>query len=208
MVTGSMEDIPVEEAILTGVAHDRSEAKVTVVGLDDTPARPPRCSAPSPMPTSTSTWCSRTSRRWRPADRHHLHAAARGPVAVEKLNGLREVIGFSEVLYDDHIGKVSLVGAGMRSHPASPPGSARLAEAGINIELISTSEIRISVLIRDTDLDRRCASCTTPSIWAATKKPSSTPGRGGSHGVRIGWSARPDRSAASCARCSSSGTSR
>lgn len=58
------------------------------------------------------------------------------------------------MLYDDHIGKVSLVGAGMRSHPGVTAGFCEaLAKAGVNIELISTSEIRISVLVKDDELD-------------------------------------------------------
>ena len=58
------------------------------------------------------------------------------------------------MLYDDHIGKVSLVGAGMRSHPGVTASFCEaLAKAGVNIELISTSEIRISVLVKDTELD-------------------------------------------------------
>jgi aspartate kinase len=59
------------------------------------------------------------------------------------------------VLYDDHIGKVSLIGAGMRSHPGvTATFCEALAQVGVNIDLISTSEIRISVLCRDTELDK------------------------------------------------------
>ena len=77
-----------------------------------------------------------------------------GPGAVEKLTSLKDEIGFSQVLYDDHIGKVSLVGAGMRSHPGvTAKFCETLAEVGVNIDLISTSEIRISVLVKDTELD-------------------------------------------------------
>ena len=77
-----------------------------------------------------------------------------GPLGVEKLTKLQEEIGFTEVLYDDHIGKVSLVGAGMKSHPGvTATFCEALSNVGINIELISTSEIRISVLCRDTELD-------------------------------------------------------
>lgn len=68
---------------------------------------------------------------------------------------MQEEIGFSKVLYDDHIGKVSLIGAGMRSHPGVTARFCEaLAEVGVNIDLISTSEIRISVLIKDTELDK------------------------------------------------------
>ncbi|HEU4361472.1 MAG TPA: ACT domain-containing protein, partial [Mycobacterium sp.] len=78
-----------------------------------------------------------------------------GPAAVEKLESLKGEIGFSEVLYDDHVGKVSLIGAGMRSHPGvTATFCETLADNGVNIDLISTSEIRISVLVAETDLDK------------------------------------------------------
>lgn len=156
MVTGSMEDIPVEEAILTGVAHDRSEAKVTVVGLDDTPGSAGMVfRAVADAEIDIDMVLQNISKvETGKTDITFTLPRELGPVAVEKLNGLREEIGFSEVLYDDHIGKVSLVGAGMRSHPGvTATFCEALATAGINIELISTSEIRISVLCRDTDLD-------------------------------------------------------
>ena len=61
---------------------------------------------------------------------------------------LQREVGFDRLLYDDQIGKVSLVGAGMRSHPGvSAKFFAALADAGVNIEMISTSEIRISVVV-------------------------------------------------------------
>ncbi|GED96520.1 aspartokinase [Gordonia crocea] len=156
LVTGSMEDIPVEEAILTGVAHDRSEAKVTVVGLDDTPGSAGKVfRAVADAEIDIDMVLQNISKvETGKTDITFTLPRELGPVAVERLNGLRNDIGFSEVLYDDHIGKVSLVGAGMRSHPGvTATFCEALAKAGINIELISTSEIRISVLIRDTDLD-------------------------------------------------------
>ena len=68
---------------------------------------------------------------------------------------MKDEIGFTQLLYDDHIGKVSLVGAGMRSHPGvTATFCEALARVGINIDLISTSEIRISVLIKDSELDK------------------------------------------------------
>jgi aspartate kinase len=161
LVKGSMEDIPVEDAILTGVAHDRSEAKVTVVGLPDVPgyaAKVFRAVADADVnidmvlqniskvedgKTDITFTCSRDS----------------GPGAVEKLTALQREIGFTKVLYDDHIGKVSLIGAGMRSHPGvTATFCEALAQVGVNIDLISTSEIRISVLVRDTELDKAVAA--------------------------------------------------
>jgi aspartate kinase len=157
VVTGSIEDIPMEEPILTGVAHDRSEAKVTVVGIPDHPgyaAKVFRAVADADVnidmvlqnvskiengKTDITFTCPRDS----------------GPAAVEKLDALKTEIGFGQILYDDHIGKVSLIGAGMRSHPGvTATFCEALAGVGVNIDLISTSEIRISVLCRDTELDK------------------------------------------------------
>jgi aspartate kinase len=157
VVTGSIEDIPMEDPILTGVAHDRSEAKVTIVGIPDYPgyaAKVFRAVADADVnidmvlqnvskiengKTDITFTCPRDS----------------GRAAVEKLDSLKDEIGFSQVLYDDHIGKVSLIGAGMRSHPGvTATFCEALAEVGVNIDLISTSEIRISVLCRDTELDK------------------------------------------------------
>jgi predicted amino acid-binding ACT domain protein len=77
-----------------------------------------------------------------------------GPSAMAALGRVQEQIGFKGLLYDDHIGKVSLIGAGMRSHPGvAAKFFNAMAEAGVNIEMISTSEIRVSVVCRDTDLD-------------------------------------------------------
>jgi aspartate kinase len=70
------------------------------------------------------------------------------------LNKVQDKLGFKTLLFDDHIGKLSLIGAGMRSHPGvAAKFFGALAEAGVNIEMISTSEIRVSVVCRDSDLD-------------------------------------------------------
>ena len=77
-----------------------------------------------------------------------------GKKAVELLRAAQDAVGFQELLYDDRIGKVSLIGAGMRSHPGvSAKFFAALAEAGVNIGMISTSEIRISVVVSQKDVD-------------------------------------------------------
>jgi aspartate kinase len=80
--------------------------------------------------------------------------AADGATALAALKKIQHQVGFADLLYDDHIGKLSLVGAGMRSHPGvSARFFSALADAGVNVEMISTSEIRISVVCRDTELD-------------------------------------------------------
>ncbi|GAB07855.1 aspartate kinase [Gordonia amarae] len=156
IVTGSMEDIPVEEAILTGVAHDRSEAKITVTGLDDKPGSAAKVfRAVAEAEINIDMVLQNISKvETGKTDITFTLPRELGPLGVEKLTKLKDEIGFTELLYDDHIGKVSLVGAGMKSHPGvTATFCEALSNAGINIELISTSEIRISVLCRDTELD-------------------------------------------------------
>jgi aspartate kinase len=66
-----------------------------------------------------------------------------GPAAIAALEKVKHTVGYTDVTFDQHIGKVSLVGAGMRSHPGvSARFFGALADAGVNLELISTSEIR------------------------------------------------------------------
>ena len=77
-----------------------------------------------------------------------------GHAAMSRLGQLQAEVGFDSLLYDDRIGKVSVIGAGMRSHPGvSATFFGALAEAGVNIEMISTSEIRISVVVDQNDVD-------------------------------------------------------
>jgi len=155
-VAGSMEDLDVEQAIISGVAHDRSEAKVTVVGVPDKPGQAAalfRVLAEAELNLDMIVQNISTKGTGR-TDVSFTLPKTDGAVAVQALTKVREQVGFDELLFDDHIGKLSLIGAGMRSHPGvSAAFFAALAEAGVNVEMISTSEIRISVVTRDTDLD-------------------------------------------------------
>ncbi len=156
VVSGSIKDIPMEQAILTGVSHDRSEAKVTVVGLPDSPgmaAKIFRAVADAEIDIDMILQNVSEAATGR-TDITFTCPRADGPAAVEKLTKLQGEIGFTQVLYDDLVGKVSLIGAGMRSHPGvTATFCEALATAGVNIDIISTSEIRISVLCKDTELD-------------------------------------------------------
>jgi aspartate kinase len=156
MVTGSMEDLPVEQAMITGVAHDRSEAKITIVGVPDEPGVAARifetvAGAESNIDMIVQNVSTEGSAR---TDISFTLPKTDGPTAMAALGKVQEKVGYRTLLYDDHIGKLSLVGAGMRSHPGvAAKFFASLADAGVNIEMISTSEIRVSVVCRDTDLD-------------------------------------------------------
>ncbi|HUW78772.1 MAG TPA: aspartate kinase [Candidatus Nanopelagicaceae bacterium] len=146
-----------EQAIIAGVAHDRSEAKITIVGVPDRPgvaAAIFQALADAEINldmivqnvSAAATGLTDISFTL-PKDEGHL--------AVTTLNRIQGMVGFASLQYDDQIGKISLVGAGMRSHPGiSATLFAALSGAGVNIEMISTSEIRISVVCRESDLNR------------------------------------------------------
>lgn len=157
IVTGSMEDLPVEQALITGVAHDRSEAKITIVSVPDEPGEAAaifRAVADAEINIDMIVQNVSTEGSGR-TDISFTLPKTDGPAAMAALQKIQERVGFNGLFYDDHIGKVSLVGAGMRSHPGvTATFCEALAKAGVNIEIISTSEIRISVVCRDTDLDK------------------------------------------------------
>lgn len=160
-VTGSIEDIPMEDALLTGVAHDKSEAKVTVVGIPDLPGYAARIfRAVADADINIDMVLQNVSKlEDGKTDITFTCPHDSGPAAVAKLDALKAEIGFTEVRYDPSVGKVSLIGAGMRSHPGvTATFCETLADNGINIDLISTSEIRISVLVAEEDLDKAVAS--------------------------------------------------
>jgi aspartate kinase len=146
----------VEAPIIAGVAHDRSEAKVTVVGVPDRTGMAATIFEAVTLAqinidmivqnvSATATGLTDISFTLPKDD---------GTAAVEALQGIQGEVGFTSIQYDDQIGKLSLVGAGMRSNPGvSATFFKALANAGVNIEMISTSEIRISVITRDDLLD-------------------------------------------------------
>jgi len=155
---------PMEQAIIAGVAHDRSEAKITVVGVPDKVGEAARIfealsnaqinldmivqnvSAAATNLTDISFTLPRTD----------------GQTAMSALERVRDEVGFDSLIYDDGIGKVSLIGAGMRSHPGiTAKFFAALASAGVNIEMISTSEIRISVVVDEAQVDEAVSATHT-----------------------------------------------
>ncbi len=156
IVSNEQEGKDVEQAIIRGVAHDRSEAKVTVVGCPDKPglaAAVFRTVAEAGVNIDMVVQVTAHATTGR-TDITFTAPKADAPVAVAALARVKDEIGFEKTLFDEHIGKVSLIGAGMKSHPGvSARFFGALGEAGVNIEIISTSEIRISVVCRDTELD-------------------------------------------------------
>jgi aspartate kinase len=161
-----------EQAIIAGVAHDRSEAKITIVAVPDKVGEAARIfealanaevnldmvvqnvSAASTNLTDISFTLPRED----------------GHVAMTALARIKDEVGYASLLYDDQIGKVSLIGAGMRSHPGiTARFFAALASAGVNIEMISTSEIRISVIVAEGQVDDAVTATHTAFDLDATE---------------------------------------
>ena len=155
-VSGSIEELTMEQAIISGVAHDRSEAKITVVGVPDVPGKAAaiftevaRAGVNIDMIVQNVSQAQTGL-----TDVSFTLPMTDGSTAMNALTAVQGTIGFARLQYDDQIGKVSLVGAGMRSHPGvSATFFSALAEAGVNIDVISTSEIRISVVTHADKVD-------------------------------------------------------
>jgi len=150
------EEAGMEQAIISGVAHDRSEGKITVVGVPDKVGAAAGifgiiAEAGVNIDMIVQNVSAIATGR---TDISFTLPGADGQKTLETLRAAQEKIGFQDLLYDDRIGKVSLIGAGMRSHPGvSAKFFGALAEAGVNIQMITTSEIRISVVVSQSDVD-------------------------------------------------------
>ena len=146
-----------EQAIISGIAHDKSEAKITVVGVPDrtgVAARIFQSIADADINIDMIVQ-NVSAAATGLTDISFTLPKSEGANATAVLKKIQGEVGFQSIQYDDQIGKLSLVGAGMRSHPGvTATFFACLSEAGINIEMISTSEIRISIICRVEDLEK------------------------------------------------------
>ncbi|MGJ9423103.1 aspartate kinase [Aeromicrobium sp. CF3.5] len=150
------EVLPMEQAIISGVAHDRSEAKITVVGVPDkvgeaasifTTIADAQINIDMVVQNVSAATTSLT-------DISFTLPRSDGQTAMTALARLQQRVGFERLQYDDSVGKVSIVGAGMRSEPGVTARFFQaLADAGVNIGMISTSEIRISVVVSESQVD-------------------------------------------------------
>ena len=153
-----------EQAIIAGVAHDRSEAKITVVAVPDKVGEAARifetlAAAQINLDMIVQNVSAAATNL---TDISFTLPREDGQAAMGALARIKDAVGFDSLLYDDQIGKVSLIGAGMRSHPGiTARFFAALASAGVNIEMISTSEIRISVIVDEAQVDDAVAATHT-----------------------------------------------
>ncbi len=149
-----------EQPIISGIAHDRGQDKITVAGV---PNHPGRAAMVFQTIAAAGANIDMIVQNIPVADPTRANITftipeADAQVALDALESAKEEIGFKEVRYNPNIGKLSLVGTGMRTNPGVAARLfAALSEAGINIDLISSSEIRLSIVTKLGDLDRAVA---------------------------------------------------
>ncbi|NJC35196.1 aspartate kinase [Sphingomonas jejuensis] len=146
-----IEETEMEEQLITGIAHDRNEAKVTLADVPDRPGAVAHIFGPlAAASINVDMIVQNVAHTGGSTDVTFTVPAAELARALDVLEGERERIGFSRMLHDTKVVKISVVGVGMRSHAgvASTMFKA-LADRGINIQAITTSEIKVSVLIEE-----------------------------------------------------------
>jgi aspartate kinase len=142
----------VEAPIIAGVAHDSGDAKVTVVGVSDRAGMAAAIfEALARAGLNIDMIVQNVSAvETGLTDISFTLPKGDGKAALQALAAIKDSVGFHSVQFDDQVGKLSLVGAGMRTNTGvSATFFKALAEAGVNVEMISTSEIRISVVTRE-----------------------------------------------------------
>ena len=153
-----------EEPVVTGVAIDRSQAKVAVVGVPDVPGSAAAIFTLVAKTGANIDMIVQNAQSAQPG-RTDISFTLPKPEAVEVVKVLaseQESIGFENLVHDDQVGKLSVVGAGMRTHSGvSVTLFEALSKHGINIDMISTSEIRISVVVGENDLDEAARAVHT-----------------------------------------------
>ena len=149
-----LKEIPLEQPLISGVAHDRTRAKITVVGVPDVPGSAAKVFGLINEAKVNLDMIVQNVPTDRPGvtDISFTLDQEQGPTALKALEAAQAELGFQEVIYNESVGKLSLVGAGMKTNTGvSFTFFEALSAAGVNIDMISTSEIRISVI---TDLNK------------------------------------------------------
>ena len=144
-----------ESALVSGVAHDTSEGKLVIRRVPDQPGVAARIFTALADASINIDMIVQSASEEGTVDISCTLPLDDGPRAKEVLARLSSTIGIDAISFDEGIAKVSLVGAGMKTHPGIAASMFdALADAGVNIEMISTSTIRISVVIRQNDVER------------------------------------------------------
>ena len=158
----SNEEPSVEDPIISGVVTDMTEAKVTVLGVPDRPGISAALFEPLAEANVNVDMIVQNTSTEGTTDISFTMPMADMAQAESIVQRVAQEIGATEVTHDDDIAKVSLVGAGMKSSPGIAAKMFRvLADEGVNIQMISTSTIRVSIIIPGNDMERAARSLHT-----------------------------------------------
>jgi aspartate kinase len=145
----------VERQLITGIAHDKNEAKITLTTVPDTPGTVAAIFEPlAAANINVDMIIQNIAHNHGSTDVTFTVPSSDLPRSLEALNQAREAIGFGELVHDTRVAKISVVGVGMRSHAGvASTMFTTLGGRGINILAISTSEIKVSVLIHEDETE-------------------------------------------------------
>jgi aspartate kinase len=151
LIVGEEEIEDMERQLITGIAHDKNEAKITLASVPDRPGSVAAIFTPlAEAGINVDMIVQNVAHSAQSTDVTFTVPAADLPRSVEALNANKERIGFSSLVHDTRVAKISVVGVGMRSHAGVAATMFQtLGERGINIQVITTSEIKVSVLIEE-----------------------------------------------------------
>ncbi|MFA6123149.1 aspartate kinase [Sphingomonas sp.] len=151
MIVGEEEIADMESQLITGIAHDKNEAKITLTAVPDKPGAVAAIFEPlAAANINVDMIIQNIAHAAGSTDVTFTVPAADLARSIEALNAGREKIGFVSLVHDTRVAKISVVGVGMRSHAGvASTMFSTLGERGINIQAISTSEIKVSVLIEE-----------------------------------------------------------
>ncbi|MDF2604855.1 MAG: aspartate kinase [Sphingomonas sp.] len=155
MIVGEEEVEDVERQLITGIAHDKNEAKITLTAVPDKPGSVSAIFEPlAAANINVDMIIQNIAHGSGSTDVTFTVPSADLARSIETLNQARETIGFKELVHDTRVAKISVVGVGMRSHAGvASTMFSTLGARGINIQAISTSEIKVSVLIHEDETE-------------------------------------------------------
>jgi len=159
MIVGEEEIDEMERQLITGIAHDKNEAKITLTNVSDTPGSvaaifEPLAAANINVDMIIQNIAHQSQGRAGSTDVTFTVPAVDLAKSIQALNEAKERIGFEELVHDTRVAKISVVGVGMKSHAGvASTMFTTLGQRGINIQAISTSEIKVSVLIHEDETE-------------------------------------------------------
>ncbi len=151
LIVGEEEVDEMERRVITGIAHDKNEAKITLTAVPDKPGAVAAIFGPlADGGINVDMIVQNVAHSAGSTDVTFTVPAADLPRSIETLGAARELIGYERLVHDTRVAKISVVGVGMRSHAGVASTMFRtLGDRGINIQAITTSEIKVSVLIEE-----------------------------------------------------------